>query len=179
MNTLRDLVIYTAPGGVERAATAQAHMLVGGVAWSLKQQAGLLDDSNVRINLHRQFASHLPFGKPGPSVSAYRAAIETDDGEMVAQRFKPRAAFAGHTSETPWEELHLVYFAGYGMWTYLHRRDCRPAAHYSPGHREFDGIIVPTKRRVYSVAADGTVLAERVLVSISLDQTHSRLRKGE
>jgi hypothetical protein len=45
-----------------------------------------------------------------------------------------------------------------------------PAAHYSPGHREFDGIIVSTKRRAYSVAADGTVLAERVLVSISLGQ---------
>jgi hypothetical protein len=45
-----------------------------------------------------------------------------------------------------------------------------PASHYSSGHREFDGIIVSTRRRVYSVAADGTVLAERVLVSISLDQ---------
>jgi hypothetical protein len=45
-----------------------------------------------------------------------------------------------------------------------------PAVHYSSGHREFDGIIVSTKRRVYSVAADGTVVAERVLVSISLDQ---------
>jgi hypothetical protein len=45
-----------------------------------------------------------------------------------------------------------------------------PASHYSPGHCEFDGIIVSAKRRAYSVAADGTVLAERVLVSISLDQ---------
>jgi hypothetical protein len=79
--------------------------------------ADVLDDSNVRINLHRQFARHLPFGKPErhSSVTAYRAAIETDDGEMVAQR---RAAFADHTSETPWDGLHLGYFAGYRMWTY-------------------------------------------------------------
>src|SRR5262249_13577412 len=30
-----------------------------------------------------------------------------------------RAAFAGHTLETPWDDLHFIYFASYTMWTYL------------------------------------------------------------
>jgi hypothetical protein len=32
---------------------------------------------------------------------------------------RPRAAFAGHVRETPWDRLHLTYFLGYALWNYL------------------------------------------------------------
>src|ERR1700754_877165 len=88
MSELRDLAI-AAHGGLDRwneLSSGQAHLLVGGVTWAVKQQAGVLDDCSVRIELHRQFASHFPFGTPGPrsSVTAERAAIETDAGEVLA-----------------------------------------------------------------------------------------------
>ena len=38
---------------------------------------------------------------------------------MLAERDDPRAAFAGHRPETPWDELHVAYFSGYAMWNYL------------------------------------------------------------
>ena len=44
-----------------------------------------------------------------------------------------------------------------------------PAAHYSSEHREFDGIQVPTKRRVYLIGAEGSVMEEPLIVSIDLD----------
>ncbi len=31
----------------------------------------------------------------------------------------PRASFAGHGRDTPWDPLHRAYFNGYAMWTYL------------------------------------------------------------
>ncbi len=44
-----------------------------------------------------------------------------------------------------------------------------PSAHYTWEHREFDGIMVPTKRRVYLLDADGAVVPEPVMVSLDLD----------
>jgi hypothetical protein len=45
-----------------------------------------------------------------------------------------------------------------------------PAAHYCAEYQECNGIMVPTKRRVYAIDTDGTVNGELMLVSIDLDQ---------
>jgi hypothetical protein len=37
----------------------------------------------------------------------------------VESRDNSRAAFEGHVVETKWDNLHLFYFSGYAMWTYL------------------------------------------------------------
>jgi len=49
----------------------------------------------------------------------HRVWIERRDGTTVEERFDPRAAFAGHVRETPWDRLHLAYFLGYAIWNYL------------------------------------------------------------
>ena len=51
--------------------------------------------------------------------TADRVWIERRDGEIVEERSQPRAAFAGHDRNTPWDRLHLTYFLGYAMWNYL------------------------------------------------------------
>ncbi|MEU9366817.1 hypothetical protein AB0D78_34725 [Streptomyces avermitilis] len=48
-----------------------------------------------------------------------RVAIERREGGVVAERTSPREAFAGHGPAAPWDELHVLYFAGYAMWNYL------------------------------------------------------------
>ena len=48
-----------------------------------------------------------------------RVWIERRDGWSVEERSDPRAAFAGHVRETPWDRLHLTYFLGYALWNYL------------------------------------------------------------
>jgi len=48
-----------------------------------------------------------------------RVWIERRDGTVVEERFEPRASFAGHVRETPWDRLHLTYFLGYAIWNYL------------------------------------------------------------
>ena len=234
-NELRDDVI-AAHGGLDRwneLTSVKAHLVNGGVLWAMKGQAGVINDVNVRVDLHREFTSHFPFGRPGlrSAFTADRVAIEGDAGEVVEERFNPRDSFAGHTLETPWDKLHLAYFAGYAMWTYLtspfsfvtpgfqteelsrwqeHGQTWRrlkvtfpghiashckeqtfyfdadglirrhdyiaevlgssgPAAHYSFEHREIDEIKVPTKRRVYLIGENGSVMEEPLIVSIDLD----------
>jgi hypothetical protein len=100
---------------------ASAHLRTSGVLWALKQQSGVLDDVRVRVALHREWASHAPFVEPTwrTSFEPHRVAIETTDGQVVDERVAPRKAFARHTLSTPWDRLHLAYFAGYAMWTYL------------------------------------------------------------
>jgi hypothetical protein len=48
-----------------------------------------------------------------------RVWIERLDGTVVEERSDPRASFAGHVRETPWDRLHLTYFLGYALWNYL------------------------------------------------------------
>src|SRR2546428_12444133 len=40
-----------------------------------------------------------------------RVWIERRDGTIVEERSDPRAGFAGHVRETPWDRLHLTYFS--------------------------------------------------------------------
>jgi hypothetical protein len=53
------------------------------------------------------------------SCTPDHTVIETLDGKPVKDRKNPRAAFDGHTVETPWDDLNLAYLSGYAMRNYL------------------------------------------------------------
>ncbi|MFC6083440.1 hypothetical protein [Sphaerisporangium aureirubrum] len=123
MNELLEQVV-AAYGGLDRwekLTSVRARVRAGGLLWPMKRQMGVLDDVITRIDPHRQFTTTEPFGEPGlrGSFTPDRVAVETDAGEMVEERFHPRAAYAGHRLDTPWDRLHVAYFNGYAMWTYL------------------------------------------------------------
>lgn len=123
MNSLVQLTL-DAHGGLERwrqFAHVTAHLRTGGILWDLKHQRDVVGDVNVRVALHREWASHSPFGEPTwrTSFEPHRVAIETTDGRIIEERVAPRDSFAGHGLDTPWDRMHLAYFVGYAMWTYL------------------------------------------------------------
>lgn len=123
MTNLEDIVI-AAHGDIERWRsfnTLTAQVTNGGALWDIKGQTGLLDHYTVSIDLHRQFASHSPFGGAGRKshYTPDRVAVMTTGDDVIEERVNPRAAFAGHVLETPWDQLDSVYFAGYAMWNYL------------------------------------------------------------
>lgn len=122
-SNLKDLTI-AAHGGLDQwneYTSVTAHLRNGGALWSIKGQDGVLADTHVHVDLHRQFASHFPIKEPGrrSALTPKRVAIETDSGEVLAERDNPRDSFEGHVLENTWDELQLAYFAGYAMWTYL------------------------------------------------------------
>lgn len=235
MNDLRDFAIAS-HGGMDRwneLSTVTTRMRAGGVLWALKGQDGVINDSTVRVDLHRQLVSHAPFGGPDlhDTYTPGTVTIENAHDEVLEKRSDPRTAFTGHALETPWDRLHLAYFTGYAMWTYLtqpfswlrpgveveeldpwHENDetwrrlrvlfpadvathsaenlyylddrglirrhdyttevlgsTTPAAHYAFDHQVFEGIHVPTRRRVHLIGQDGVVMPEPVVVTIDLD----------
>jgi non-heme chloroperoxidase len=98
-----------------------AEVRIGGAIWALKGQAGALAAVRVTADPHRQRLRHAPFGGPG-TVGAYepaRTELRDAGGRLLGHRDDPRVAFAGHRITTPWDVHHLLYFAGYAMWTYL------------------------------------------------------------
>ncbi|MFJ9733566.1 hypothetical protein ACIRUL_19825 [Streptomyces sp. NPDC101171] len=223
-----------AHGGLDRYnqySSATVHFRLGGSLWRLKGREGILSHAAVRLDLHRQHASHYPFtaAQLRTSFTAERVAVETVEGEVKAERSHPRASFPSDV-RAPWDDLHVAYFAGYAMWTYLTspftfgsdgfkavelpavtegtetwRRlrvtfpnhiatHCReqvfyfgpdgllrrhdytpevinagPAAHYPSAYQEFDGIMVPTRRRVFRLGKDGTVSRDSALVTIDVE----------
>ncbi|MFI6063255.1 hypothetical protein [Streptomyces sp. NPDC051286] len=125
-----------AHGGLDRYhqyESATVNFSSGGALWGIKGQEGVFERAGVRVDLRRQHASHFPFRTPGlrTSFTAERVAVESDQGEVRSERLNPRDAFTGHTLQTPWDDLHVAYFAGYAMWTYL----TSPFAFASPGFR--------------------------------------------
>jgi len=123
MTELLDLVLQ-AHGGLDRWNEFQkitATIVGGGGLWPLK---GIDRDPSPRemtVKLHEEWASVSPFGQPDwhSVFRPDRVAIETAQGTVVQERTDPRASFAGHMMNTWWDPLHLAYFNGYAMWTYL------------------------------------------------------------
>jgi hypothetical protein len=135
---MNDLLATTikARGGQDRwnqLNIVSARLTQGGALWALKGQEGVLDSVVVTANLHDERVSHRPFGAPDgrSAFTPGRVANETEDGTVLESLDQPRASFAGHTAETPWNALQLAYFAGAAMWTYL----TQPFSFTLPGFR--------------------------------------------
>jgi hypothetical protein len=234
---LLDLAVES-HGGLDRFKqfkTVSAHLVLGGRMWVLKGQEGVMSNSRIRVivDLDRESASLAPFQLPNQrtAFTPQRVAVETTEGAVVKERSNPRAAFAGHTRQSPWDDLHFIYFASYAMWTYLtipfsltwagfevaeiepwqeqseiwrrlkvqfpphiashsteqtfyfgedgllRRHDYEveisgntPAAHYVSDYQDVSGIMIPTKRRVFTRQPDNTPVLDTVLISIDLSE---------
>jgi hypothetical protein len=123
MNDLLLQHAVAAHGGLDRFNQFQmisAEVSIGGALWALKRRSER-DSVRVSVDLHQEHASFAPWGLPNQHAvfTPERLAVETDQGAVVEERANPRAAFAGHTRDTPWDDLHQLYFSGYAMWTYL------------------------------------------------------------
>ncbi len=123
MNALLELAI-DAHGGLRRwreLTSITARLSFGGSIFVDKGWEGALDDVAVTIRPRVQRASVAPFTAPDRRTifTPDHVAIETSHGRRIDERFDPRALFARHRLETRWDALHLAYFSGCAMWTYL------------------------------------------------------------
>jgi hypothetical protein len=185
----------------------------GGTAFLLRRGTRRLPPFEVRFSTRTPHAVVTPYPEPGKRgvFAGDRVSIESESGERVAERHDPRAAFRNVRRKLWWDELDLLYFAGYALWNYvtapflftrpgfeleererwsqdgerwrrltvrfppgvpthspeqdfyfderglLRRHDYTAevfggwakAAHYSFDHETFDGLVVPTRRRVF------------------------------
>ncbi len=112
---------------------------------------------------------NIPFLLARPGVESEEAELWPEPGETW-RRLKVRfpADIATHSTE------QTLYFDRQGL---LRRQDYNVeidgtsgAAHYVYDHKEFSGIVFPTKRRVFPRRPDGRPAPEPLIVSIDLDR---------
>lgn len=116
-------IAVKAHGGLEawnRLASVHVDFSIGGALWDLKGQTGLFSAGSFEGDLRAERATFRHFRDANRIVrfSPERLSLETVAGKVLEVRDHPRAAFAGHVNETPWDELHAAYFCAYALWTY-------------------------------------------------------------
>lgn len=122
LNLLKNVV--DAHGGIDRWKTfskLEATIVAGGEFWGMKGLPGDDQQRQVTVWLHEQRTTLNKFGDPKFHLDFGTGVVKiiNEDGGVVAERTNPRGSFAGHTMTTPWDPLHLAYFDGYALRTYL------------------------------------------------------------
>jgi hypothetical protein len=49
----------------------------------------------------------------------HRVVLQRRDGALIDARDDPEKSFDGHQLQTLWDDIHLAYFIGEALWTYL------------------------------------------------------------
>jgi hypothetical protein len=234
MNDLLESAVK-AHGGLDRwnkiTAIKVAASITGGIWW-VKGKGDFLKNVVLTAETRRQ---HVTVDFPGQDKRAIfepsRVAYEKPDGTLIEARNDPEKSFAGQQRETPWDEIHVAYFVGEALWTYLntpflythegfvteeipsiqvagetwrrlkvtfpdhvksHTREqisCfgpdgllrrhdytvdilggATGLNYASDYRDVDGIIIPTKRRIYAYEGDYQLVKEPLLVAIDMGE---------
>ena len=77
-------------------------------------------DYTGTVSTREPYAVLTPYPEPGRRGIFDRGdvRIESDAGEVIAERKNARAAFGGRR-HLWWDDLDLLYFAGYALWGYV------------------------------------------------------------
>ena len=220
-----------AHGGLDRwreITSIEAAVSITGAIWHLKGKPDVLKDVAIVVRTDTERVE-MDFGAEDKRTvfTPDRVTVQTADGSPIEAREDPESSFAGQQADTPWDDVHVAYFSGEALWTYLsipflytrpdfaveeiapirvdgetwrrlavvfpdavrsHTRrqvSCfgpdgllrrhdytvdilggSTGLNYASEYREVDGIVVPTRRRVYAYEGDYQLVPEPLLVAI-------------
>lgn len=234
MTELLDLTV-DAHGGLARwneVTAIQAALSITGAIWYVKGQPDVLKDIVMVADTRRERIRTSFVNDDRQSVfEPDRVVVETKDGTLVESREDPERSFEGQVQDTPWDAIHVAYFSGEALWTYLntpfiytqerfrteeigsiqadgetwrrlkvtfpeevksHSREqifCigpdgllrrhdytvdilggATGLNYASEYRDVDGIVFPTKRRVYGYEGDYQIVPEPLLVGVDIGE---------
>jgi len=122
MSDLLDLALK-AHGGLDRwrqIRSIRVAASITGAIWFVKSQGDVLKDVVLTADTRTE---RLVVDFPGQDRRAIfepsRIVIQRADGTPVCALDNPEQSFAGQQRETPWDEIHVIYFVGEALWTYL------------------------------------------------------------
>jgi hypothetical protein len=234
MTNLLEIAVK-AHGGLDRwkkVNSIRVAASITGAIWFVKGKGDALKEVVLTSETKAEHMSidFLSQGKRA-TFAPNRIEIKSANGDQIAARDHPEKAFAGQVQETPWDDMHVVYFVGEALWTYLntpflytyegfqteeissievdgeiwrrlkvtfpdwvksHTRvqiscfgpdgllrrhdytvDILQGAtglNYAYDYRNVDGIIFPTKRRIYAYEGDYQPVKEPLLVKIDMGE---------
>jgi hypothetical protein len=234
MNDLLQLAV-DAHGGLKRwneISTMKVAASITGAIWFVKSQGDYLKDIVMTVDTRTErLVTDFPGQDKRLTFEPERIVMEKVDGTVIRTCDNPEESFRGHVRETPWDDIHVAYFQGEALWTYLntpflytqkgfateeitsieidgevwrrlkvtfpdhiksHTREqisCFGAdgllrrhdytvdilggatgLNYASEYRDVQGIIVPTKRRIYAFEGDYQLVPEPLLVKIDMGE---------
>lgn len=112
-----------AHGGLKRCAEVRTIVVsasITGAIWAIKGQANYLNDIVMRVDTQRQkIVTDFPGQDKRLTYEPGRVTLESPLGRIRQERDGPETSFAGQSLETTWDPLHVAYFHGEALWTYL------------------------------------------------------------
>jgi len=103
---------------------------ITGAIWHVKGKGDALKDVRFEVDTTRERLTLDFVGQDKRSVfEPRRVEIQSRVGALIDARDDPERSFDGHQLETPWDDIHLAYFTGEALWTYLNT----PFLYTSPG----------------------------------------------
>jgi hypothetical protein len=234
MNDLLSLAVK-AHGGLERwskIASVKVAASITGAIWFVKSKGDTLKNVVMTIETKTErLTTDFPGQDKRSIFEPARIEIQKTNGTPIDSRNDPEKSFEGQQRETPWDDIHVAYFAGEALWTYLNtpflythegfsteeitpikvdgetwrrlqvtfpdsvkshtrqqiscfgpdgllrRHDYTvdilggaTGLNYASEYRDVDGIIVPTKRRIYAYEGDYQLVKEPLLVAIDMGE---------
>ena len=122
MNDLLDTAL-AAHGGLDRwnqVKSITVDAAITGAFWSVKGKDDALRNVRFEVDTTRQRLTMDYAGQDKRSVfEPGRVVLQHRDGTLIDARDDPEKSFAGHEFQTPWDDIHLAYFTGEALWTYL------------------------------------------------------------
>ena len=234
MNELLQTAL-TAHGGLKRwreISTIRVTASITGAIWFVKSQGDYLKDIVMTVDTkHEKVVTDFPGQDKRLVFEPSRLVMERRDGIAFQVREDPEQSFVGQQRETPWDDLHVAYFQGEALWTYLttpflytydgfvteeiaaiqvngetwrrlkvtfpesvrshsdqqiscfgpdgllRRHDYTVdilgganGLNYASEYRTVSGIVIPTKRRIYSYEGNYVPVLEPLLVAIDMGE---------
>jgi hypothetical protein len=169
-------MVLDAHGGLARwhdIGTLTVHARIGGELWGRRGQEGILADVRLDIDPRAQRLIFRDYPEPGRRgvFDIPRTAIETDDGRVTGERADPAAALSGQTAITYWDQLDVVYTAGFDLWGYfttpfcltmpgVHTEEIEPWEEAGEQWRRLrvtfpDGFAAHARQQVYAFNSSG------------------------
>jgi hypothetical protein len=112
-----------AHGGLDRwnkVNAIQVAASITGAIWYVKGKPDILKNVVLTAETRNQ---RVTIDFPGQDKRAIfepnRVVIETESGSLIESRDNPEKSFEGQQRETPWDDIHVAYFVGEALWTYL------------------------------------------------------------
>lgn len=112
-----------AHGGLDRWKKVKAIKVaasITGAIWFVKGKGDYLRDVVLTVETQKERVTvDFPVQNRRAIFEPNRIVIETADGSLIEALDNPEESFAGQQRETPWNDIHVVYFVGEALWTYL------------------------------------------------------------
>jgi hypothetical protein len=93
---------------------------ITGAIWFVKGQGDALKDVVLTADtLTERLIVEFPGQDKRAIFEPQRIVIQHMDGAPITDRDNPEKSFVGQQRETPWDDIHVIYFVGEALWTYL------------------------------------------------------------